>query len=68
LLIADPSATDGADQQTVNSNAAKDDIPIALFKKADLKYGVHSIKVTVVNASPPNVCELDRFMYVRRAG
>lgn len=65
---ADAWAPDGSDQQTINSNAVNDDVPISLFKKEGLKKDFHTIKITVVNASPPNVCELDRFVYVRRVG
>ena len=64
FFMADPPSIDGTDQQTVNSYATLDNVPILLFKKEGLQYGLHTIKITVANATPPNICELDRFVYV----
>jgi len=49
--------------QIVSSHLDVDDNPILLFSIKNLSQdAVHSIKVTVVNSSYPNVCELDRFV------
>ena len=58
---------DGQEQTTVNSHAANDDVPIKLWQDTSLTNGTHTIEVKVVDGSYPNVCEVDRFVYVLAA-
>jgi len=54
---------DGIDQQIVNSHATNQDVPILLWRKDNLGSGQnHTIRITVVDASCPNTCEIDRLV------
>jgi hypothetical protein len=49
---------------TVNSHALADDDPILLYSSNNLELGDHTMVITVQGASYPNVCEVDKFVYV----
>lgn len=54
---------DGGNEETVSSNAAQTGPPILLYERSGLDATTeHTIVITIVDDSFPNVCELDRFM------
>jgi hypothetical protein len=56
---------DGGNDETVSSNAAQTGPPILLYQRSNLDPATeHTIVITVVDPEFPNVCELDRFVYI----